>query len=106
MSEAAVLEEIANRVGTPAYVYDAPTLARNVARWTDAVGTPASIHFAVKANSNLGVLRRLATHGISFEVGTEGEYARVRAAGVPPGRLSTESHAPSWDRDAARPLSR
>lgn len=87
MSEPAVLEEIAARVGTPAYVYDGPTLDRNVARWTAAVDAPDAIHFAVKANSNLGVLHRLATHGISFEVGTEGEYARVRAAGVPAGRV-------------------
>ena len=87
MSEAAVLEEIAARVGTPAYVYDGPTLSHNVARWTNAVGEPAAIHFAVKANSNLGVLGRLNAHGISFEVGTEGEYARVRAAGVPPARI-------------------
>lgn len=87
MSETAILEEIAARAGTPAYVYDGPTLDRNVARWTDAVDEPTAIHFAVKANSNLAVLRHLATHGVNFEVGTEGEYARVRAAGVPPDRI-------------------
>lgn len=87
MSETAVLQDIAAKVGTPAYVYDGPTLDRNVARWTNAVDEPGAIHYAVKANSNLGVLRRLATHGVSFEVGTEGEYARVRAAGLPPHRV-------------------
>lgn len=82
-----VLEEIASSVGTPAYVYDGPTIDRSVTRWTRAVSDPAAIHFASKANSNLGVLRRLAAHGLSFEVGTEGEYARVVAAGVPPERI-------------------
>jgi len=87
VTETGVLKDIAARVGTPAYVYDGPTLDHNAARWTDAITEPSAIHFAVKANSNLAVLRRLATHGISFEVGTEGEYARVRAAAVPPDRI-------------------
>ena len=82
-----MLEEIASTVGTPVYVYDGPTIDRSLSFWTRAVADPAFIHFASKANSNLGVLGRLAAHGISFEVGTEGEYARVVAAGVPPERI-------------------
>jgi diaminopimelate decarboxylase len=87
-SDIALLEQIVAEIGTPAYVYDGPVLDRGVGRWTAAVGVAAAIHFAVKANSNRGVLRRLAGHGISFEVGTEGEFARVQAAGVPAQRVT------------------
>lgn len=81
-----VLEEIAGRVGTPVYVYDGESIDADVARWTAAV--PAGrLWYAVKANSNLAVLRRLADRGLGFEAATPGEYARVRAAGVPASRV-------------------
>ena len=83
-----VLLEIADAVGTPTYVYDAHAIDVGVERWTRAVGDPARIWYAVKANSNLSVLRRLASHGLGFEVVSGGEWARVRAAGVPPDRIA------------------
>lgn len=87
MTDAALLEEIAAEVGTPCYVYDGDRMDAALRRWTDAVGDPAAVSYAVKANSNLAVLARLARHGIDFEVGTHGEYARVRRAGVGPERV-------------------
>ncbi len=75
------LETIAGEVGTPAYVYDARALDEGVERWT-RVAPPDRVWYAVKANGNLTVLRRLAGHGLGFEAATAGELARVRAAGV------------------------
>jgi diaminopimelate decarboxylase len=81
------LAEIVREAGTPTYVYDARILDRGVRRWIEAVGDPASICYAVKANYNLGVLARLAAHGIGFEASTIGEMARALAAGIPPARI-------------------
>ena len=60
-----LLAEIASDQGTPVYVYDARILDAGVRRWVDAVGDPARVCYAVKANHNLGVLARLASHGIN-----------------------------------------
>ncbi|MDP2497088.1 MAG: diaminopimelate decarboxylase [Candidatus Palauibacterales bacterium] len=82
-----VLEEVAAEIGTPAYVYDGRALDAGVRRWTEAV-PPEDILYSVKANSNLSVLRRLASHGIGLEAGTWGEYARARRSGVPSDRVT------------------
>ncbi len=81
-----LLEAIAREVGTPAYVYDARALDEGVERWTRAA-PPRQVWYAVKANQNLAVLRRIAGHGLGFEAATPGELARVRAVGVGPDRL-------------------
>lgn len=83
----ALLEEIAARVGTPVYVYDAHAIDEGVTRWIRAVGRAEDVAYSVKANSNLAVLARLARHGIAFEVATPGELARARRAGVGPERI-------------------
>ena len=82
-----LLSEIIREQGTPTYVYDARVLDAGVCRWIDAVGDPSHICYAVKANYNLGVLARLATHGIGFEASTVGEMARALAAGIPAKRI-------------------
>jgi len=82
-----LLAEVAREQGTPAYVYDGRILDAGVRRWIDAVGDAARICYAVKANYNLGVLARLASHGISFESSTVGEMARALAAGIPASRI-------------------
>ena len=82
-----LLSEIVREQGTPTYVYDARILDAGVGRWIDAVGDPSRICYAVKANYNLGVLARLATHGIGFEASTVGEMARALAAGIPAKRI-------------------
>ncbi len=82
-----LLQRIADEVGTPAYVYDARALDAGIGRWIDAVGDPARISFAAKANTNLAVLARLAGYGIGAEVATPGELARARAAGFASGRI-------------------
>ena len=78
---AETLRSIAERVGTPAYVYDARAIDAGIGRWIDAVGDPARISFAAKANTNLAVLARLERFGVGAEVATPGEMARALRAG-------------------------
>lgn len=85
--DSAQLAEIVREQGTPVYVYDGRVLDAGVRRWIEAVGDPSHICYAVKANYNLGVLARLASHGIGFEASTVGEMARAMAAGVPADRI-------------------
>jgi len=82
-----LLSDMVTELGTPLYVYDGRVLDAGVRRWIEAVGDPARVCYAVKANYNLGVLARLAAHGIGFEASTPGEVARALAAGVSPDRV-------------------
>jgi diaminopimelate decarboxylase len=80
------LARIAEVVGTPAWVYSAGTLRRRLGALRRALagaGLTASIHFAVKANGNLAVLRVLAQAGAGADVVSEGELRAARAAGIP-----------------------
>ena len=85
------LAGIAEAVGTPVYVYSSATLERHYAVLRDALvgeglGEPL-IAYAVKANSNVAVLRTLARLGAGADVVSEGEMRRALAAGVPPERI-------------------
>jgi len=85
------LAKIAAAVGTPVYVYSSATLQRHFTVLRDAlVGAGLKdplIAFAVKANSNVAVLRTLAQAGAGADVVSEGEIRRAIAAGVPPERI-------------------
>jgi diaminopimelate decarboxylase len=85
------LATIAEAVGTPVYVYSSATLERHFTVLRDAlVGAGLKdplIAFAVKANSNVAVLRTLANVGAGADVVSEGEVRRALAAGVPPERI-------------------
>ena len=85
------LTAIAEAVGTPVYVYSTATLERHYTVLRDALvneglGDPL-IAFAVKANSNVAVLRTLARMGAGADTVSEGEIRRALAAGVPPERI-------------------
>ena len=69
-----VLHSIAEQVGTPAYVYDARAIDAGIGRWIEAVGDPACISYAAKANTNLAVLARLERFGVGIEVATPGNW--------------------------------
>jgi len=76
------LDEIARDVGTPVYVYSEAAMRRQVQLFTEAFqNVPHLICYAVKANSNLSVIRRLADWGAGFEVVSGGELFRVIRAG-------------------------
>jgi diaminopimelate decarboxylase len=76
---------LAEKFGTPLYVYSRATLTSHFAR-LDAALRPLDhrICFAVKANSNLAVLRTLANLGSGFDIVSAGELRRVIAAGGDP----------------------
>ena len=70
--------DIAAKYGTPAYIYSRATLERHWHAFDDAIGDhPHLICYAVKANSNLGVLSVLAKLGSGFDIVSGGELARV-----------------------------
>jgi diaminopimelate decarboxylase len=80
--------ELAERFGTPCYLYSRATLERHWHAFDDALaGRPHLICFAVKANSNLGVLNLLARLGSGFDIVSVGELERVLAAGGDPGKV-------------------
>lgn len=82
------LAEIARTVGTPVYVYSTATLTRHFNLFRQALDwTDHLVCFAVKANSNVAVLKLLGDLGAGMDVVSGGEYARARAAGVPGERI-------------------
>ncbi|WP_114814000.1 diaminopimelate decarboxylase [Paraburkholderia kururiensis] len=73
---------LAAQFGTPLYVYSRAALTAAWHAYADAcAGRRASIHYAVKANSNLAVLNLFARMGAGFDIVSGGELARVLAAG-------------------------
>lgn len=77
------LERIAAEVGTPAYIYSERTLRRHVRVFENAFASvPHLICYAVKANSNINILRRFAEWGTGFEIVSGGELFRVLRAGA------------------------
>ena len=90
--EGVALSTIAEAIGTPVYVYSSATLERHYLVLRDALlaeglkgpmGTDPLIAFAVKANSNISVLKTLAKLGAGADTVSEGEIRRALAAGIP-----------------------
>ncbi len=80
--------DIAERFGTPAYVYSRATLERHYRAYDEALGERAHlVCYAVKANSNLAVLNVLARLGAGFDIVSAGELERVLRAGGDPGKV-------------------
>lgn len=87
-AEEVPVANIAERFGTPCYVYSRATLERHWLAFDTAFGQhPHLICFAVKANSNLAVLNILARLGSGFDIVSVGELERVLAAGGDPGKV-------------------
>ncbi len=82
------LDMLARRVDTPTYVYSRRAILGAYGRYVQALaGRPALICYAMKANSNLGVLQLLARAGSGFDIVSGGELARALAAGASPDRI-------------------
>jgi len=82
------LARIAREVGTPAFVYNAEVIRRQYRALESAfAGIPHRICFAVKANSNLAILRLLHDLGAGADLVSAGEMRRAIAAGFAPGAL-------------------
>ncbi len=86
--EDVALETLAERFGTPLYVYSRAALEAAYQRYTRAfAATPHLICYAVKANSSLAILNLFARLGAGFDIVSGGELVRVLAAGGDPGKV-------------------
>jgi diaminopimelate decarboxylase len=86
--EGASLSAIAEKAGTPTYVYSGTAILDNYRSYAAALSTlPHEIHYAVKANSSLGILALLAREGAGFDIVSGGELFRVLQAGGDPARV-------------------
>jgi diaminopimelate decarboxylase len=75
------LTKLAERYGTPLYIYSATTIRKRLAAFENAFrDVPHTICYSVKANSNLSILRLLARQGCGFDVVSGGELERVLVA--------------------------
>jgi diaminopimelate decarboxylase len=74
----------AKRFGTPAYLYSRASIEQAYRSMDSAFGSiPHTICYAIKANSNLGILRVFAALGSGFDIVSGGELYRLRRIGVP-----------------------
>jgi diaminopimelate decarboxylase len=86
--EAVSLRALADTVGTPAYVYSRAALLEPLAAYDRALAAvPHVVCYAVKANSNLGVIATLARAGAGADIVSGGELFRALRAGVPPRKI-------------------
>lgn len=80
--DAVPLDRIAERVGTPAYIYSAQSIVAQYRRLDDALeGIPHRLHYSVKANFSLAVLALLRTLGAGVDIVSGGELYRAVNAG-------------------------
>lgn len=82
------VEQLADRFGTPLYVYSGRTLTDHYSRIEQAFApVHAEVCFSVKSCQNLSILRLLRDRGAAFDVVSGGEIARALEAGADPGRI-------------------
>ena len=82
------LAAIAEQVGTPSYVYSGSAIVSNYRAYDQSLkDIPHEVHYAVKANSSLGVLSLLAAEGAGFDIVSGGELYRVIEAGGDPSKV-------------------
>lgn len=82
------LERLAKEQGTPCYIYSHATLTRHFQAFDQAFAkVPHLIAFAMKANSNLAILRLMASLGSGADIVSGGELFRALQAGIPPSKI-------------------
>jgi diaminopimelate decarboxylase len=87
-AEGVPLAALAEKYGTPLYVYSHATLVRHIRAYEKAYGGfPHIVCFAVKANSNAALLRLLAREGAGADIVSGGELFRALRAGVPASKI-------------------
>ena len=79
--------ELADRFGTPCYVYDLDVVTRQVEALRAALPDRFDLAYAVKANPLLALLRHLGGLGLGADVASGGELQHAIRAGIPPGRI-------------------
>ena len=87
-AEGTALTDIAERFGTPCYVYSRAALEASLAEFQNEIaGIDALVCYAVKANSNLAILNLFARCGAGFDIVSGGELQRALAAGGDPQKI-------------------
>jgi diaminopimelate decarboxylase len=87
-AEGVALADIAERFGTPCFVYSRAAVEDAYRQFDGAFGdAPHLVCYAVKANPNLALLNLLARLGSGFDIVSGGELARAIAAGADPGKI-------------------
>jgi len=87
-AEQCAVTEVAEKFGTPTYVYSRATIERHWHAFNNAAGEhPHLVCYAVKANSNIAVLNVMARLGSGFDIVSGGELLRVIAAGGDPSKV-------------------
>jgi len=82
--EDVAVADLAARFGTPLYVYSAEAMRARLREVRQAFGPDAAVCFAVKANSNLHILKLLYGEGCGFDLVSGGELERLRVVGLSP----------------------
>src|SRR5881296_1380616 len=86
--ENVAIERIAKEAGTPCYVYSHHTLIQHYRAFDGAFhSVPHIVAFAMKANSNLAILRLMAREGSGADIVSGGELYRALKAGIPPSKI-------------------
>src|SRR5690606_30810688 len=84
----ALLDDIAARVGTPVYVYDAARIREACEAFTTALApAPHAVHYALKANSTLALVRLIRRLGLHADANSGGEIEVALRAGFVPGEV-------------------
>ncbi|MDH4084718.1 MAG: diaminopimelate decarboxylase [Nitrospira sp.] len=99
------VSRIAKELGTPCYIYSHATLVRHFHAYDSAFKSiPHVIAFAMKANSNLAILRLMAREGSGVDIVSGGELFRALRAGVPASKIvfAGVGKAPDEIRDALK----
>ena len=79
---------LAREFGTPLYVYSGDGFVAHYRAFCAALGAlDVAVHYAVKANSSMGILGLLARHGAGADIVSGGELQKCLAAGIPAGRI-------------------
>ena len=86
-AEGVSFTDLATQYGTPLYVYSRAAIEAAYHQYADALADHGMVCYAVKANSNIGVLNLLAKQGAGFDIVSQGELERVLAAGGDPSRV-------------------
>ncbi|MGD9852721.1 MAG: diaminopimelate decarboxylase [Nitrospirales bacterium] len=82
------IRQVVEQVGSPCYIYSHRTLIRHFQAFEEAFkAIPHLVAFAMKANSNIAVLRVLAREGCGADIVSGGELFRALKAGVPPQKM-------------------
>ena len=81
------IEDIAKNIKTPFYIYSEDSIKKNIKDYISDVSQKTLFCYSVKANSNLSLLKLIASQGMGFDVVSKGELHRAIKAGANPKRI-------------------